>query len=536
MKSFTKQRIFLILIILLAFILRIYWLDRADMQGDETTYSFRAIGYQDFLDSEQQTTPVQWFNGQTPWWSKLSFHDAPPLVFIVQYIFFKIFGVSAFTARLPFVLFGTAAVYLLYLVIKKLFKAEGPALGGALLLAVLNYHVWISRVGYLEGILLFFILLSFYFLLRLSEQPKLINYCLVGLSLGLAFLCKYTMLFLLPAFLFYLIFFARKTLVNKNSLLIILIFLIIISPVIIFNVMVYQTRGHLDLQFSQLFKMDISQDWSLFTKGGGAKDYWQNFSGIFLSLKDSLGLVYFCLAALGLIYMIYCLYKNSERRKFYYLILFCLLFLILQFNFTGVSTRFLPIFTPFLIMLIVILLNGIYQKINKKIFKNLAILIFILLITYSAMEVIATHWLKNPTRLSNPTLRWENYGFRQLEEYFSKQDFDPAKTLVIYDGRLNWFCRLWYFLKQMYYNQGYNISIELFLTKINEEGEDYFLKKVKGLNQYYFLYARDTLMASDFQSDAGEKFKEFLTVENSYKPELIYRDNGQAAFEVYSFK
>ena len=60
------------------------------MVGDDALYSSRALGWLDYLGGGQ-TTPIQWFE-KIPWWGYLSFHDAPPLVFAVQRLFFAVFG------------------------------------------------------------------------------------------------------------------------------------------------------------------------------------------------------------------------------------------------------------------------------------------------------------------------------------------------------------------------------------------------------------------------------------------------------------
>src|SRR3989344_7590744 len=110
----------LVAILLLAAFLIFFRLDRVDLRTDDTIYSLRAWGYLDFLDSQLQTTPVMWFE-TIPWWAKLSFHDAPPLGFILQHWFFKFFGSATLVARLPFALAGLGSVYLLYLIGKKLY-------------------------------------------------------------------------------------------------------------------------------------------------------------------------------------------------------------------------------------------------------------------------------------------------------------------------------------------------------------------------------------------------------------------------------
>ena len=119
-----------------------------DIQTDDATYSFRAIGYLDYMDSQLQTTPIDWFE-KIPAWSKLSFHDAPPLVFAIQYSFFKLFGISTFVARLPFALAGLGSVILLYFIGQRLYN-EKVGLLASFLLTIFSYHTWASKVGYLE--------------------------------------------------------------------------------------------------------------------------------------------------------------------------------------------------------------------------------------------------------------------------------------------------------------------------------------------------------------------------------------------------
>ena len=82
----NKKFIFLVLILALAAILRFWNLAQPDLLTDDALYSVRALGWFDYLGGGQ-TTPVQWF-GYIPWWANLSFHDAPPTIFLIQKIFF----------------------------------------------------------------------------------------------------------------------------------------------------------------------------------------------------------------------------------------------------------------------------------------------------------------------------------------------------------------------------------------------------------------------------------------------------------------
>src|SRR3990167_4817079 len=105
MSSFiAKNRYYILAAIgLLAAFLIFFRLGRFDLRTDDVLYSLRSIGYIDFLDSNLQTSPFTWFE-KNPWWSRLSFHDAPPLVFFIQGLendkFFLWFGVFAGLALL----------------------------------------------------------------------------------------------------------------------------------------------------------------------------------------------------------------------------------------------------------------------------------------------------------------------------------------------------------------------------------------------------------------------------------------------------
>src|SRR3990167_9145720 len=122
-----KKILFTILII--ASVLRFWGLDNGDALSDEVLYAFRAIGMLDFDEAAEQTTPLEWWDTKAsggkyeiPWWTRLSFHDHPPLVFLIQHFFMRIFGEHAWALRLPSALFGIASVLLLYLIGKELYS------------------------------------------------------------------------------------------------------------------------------------------------------------------------------------------------------------------------------------------------------------------------------------------------------------------------------------------------------------------------------------------------------------------------------
>ena len=106
----------------------------------------------------------------------------------------KLFGNNEFGWRSSSALFGSASVLLIYLITKRLFKSEFLALSAAVLMAVDGLSLVMSRVALLDIFLMFFILLTFYFLLKE-------NYWLSGMAIGLGLSTKWSAVFLIPILL-----------------------------------------------------------------------------------------------------------------------------------------------------------------------------------------------------------------------------------------------------------------------------------------------------------------------------------------------
>lgn len=118
----------------------------------------------------------------------------PPLGKWLIGIGIKLFGNNEFGWRSSSALFGSASVLLIYLIAKRLFKSEFLALSAALLMAIDGLSLVMSRVALLDIFLMFFILLTFYFLLKE-------NYWLSGMAIGLGVSTKWSAAFLIPILL-----------------------------------------------------------------------------------------------------------------------------------------------------------------------------------------------------------------------------------------------------------------------------------------------------------------------------------------------
>ncbi len=115
----------------------------------------------------------------------------PPFYFWLIAISYKIFGISAFSARLFPALFGIFNAFLIYIIGKEIFKEKIYALIAALFF-VINWHVLrLTTIVRMESIITFFIFLNFYLLMKGKKY-----FILSGIPLGLGILTKGPLAFL----------------------------------------------------------------------------------------------------------------------------------------------------------------------------------------------------------------------------------------------------------------------------------------------------------------------------------------------------
>ena len=560
------------LILLLAFVLIFFRLTRPDMMSDDAHYSFRSIFYLDFLASQKQTVPLQWF-GEIPAWSKLSFHDAPPMVFFIQHAFFKTFGVNAFAAKLPFALAGMISLVLVFLFAKDLYS---PAAGlfAALFLTVNNYFIWISRVGYLEGITLCFIFASLYFLIK--SKPNVNYIFLSAVFLGFAFLSKYTSFYLIPFFLVY-IFWQRRDLItggHKYKLLAsAAVVLVMFAPVIIYNVMMFKTRGHFDMQFAALFGQSAA-DWPIIERQING-NFLSNLISIFKTLSDSFSLPAFAAFIAATIFLLYegIIFKIGAHS----VILLNLLFLTAIFVFIGSADRYLALYAPFFAIAAAYSADRILNYFKKlepvatraPIFKYIFLVGVFVFTVYQLIFAVNTNHLYKPfgkSGIAYSPIRIENAGFKQLDEYLdsllketkadpwamypefnklpkmverskklnSDSSLKSFSSLILYDLNMDWFGRTWVFEKRRLASNYLFFSFDE-LALISSVNKNYF-KEADAGSAYIILSAAknqsDSPMSESFSDKAGHT-ENYLKSQNITPIQIIRNPAGEEAFLVY---
>jgi 4-amino-4-deoxy-L-arabinose transferase-like glycosyltransferase len=560
--SFIKNhqgKIFLSLIIFLIIILRFVPISSGDMYSDNAINSFRAYGWFDSLGDSGQSTPFVWL-GYIPFWGILSFHDAPPIAFLIQYIFFGILGDSVVVARLPFVLAGIASIFLVYKFLKKILNSNTACLA-ALVYAVSSYNVYAGQAAFLEGIEEFFIVASVlfggYFLIK-EQKPKFL-YGWLPLAI-LAVLTKYTAIFLIPPILIYAYIY-RKDIRQKwkHAILSLIICIVLLSPVIIYNAEVYNLRGHFDAALSSMVGMH-PDDYSIISGRTLSMDIGYNIKGFFLTLMRNMSYPMFALFIACLLFLLWNIQK-SGLRSFESWILMNLLFMILLFGFAGAAVRFLTIAVPFLVIVIALGISRINQTLNSENYKYIFGIIIGLIISFEFIYAFNNNVLKESIgqvgwfHSSNKVL---NLGFNKLD-YFIRQTAIPnlpkrniirtkndtvfgnsdieGRSVVVFDDRILWFAQMWYFQKYFLYYRWPVISTSFLATSTNNGITLEALMNVSGKPLYFIYPINETVM--DSVREANNKIN-YIGPELAKKFDssvatmtIIRNENGIPVFKVY---
>ena len=119
----------------------------------------------------------------------------------------RFFGNEEFGWRFASAIFGTLSILLIYLIVNKLFNSEFLSITAALLMAFNGLNLVMSRVALLDIFLMFFILLSIYFLITN-------NLWLSGSAIGLAISIKWSAAFLIPLVILFVVIYNKVTFRN----------------------------------------------------------------------------------------------------------------------------------------------------------------------------------------------------------------------------------------------------------------------------------------------------------------------------------
>ena len=552
----------LISIGMIAFLLRIGNLAGPDIAGDDALYAMRSIGWVDYVAAtNRQSTPVSWF-AEKQWWQGLSFHDAPPLVFAVQWIFFKLGGDNPWAARLPFVLAGMLAILAIFLAGRQLAGAWA-GLASAAALGIMNYAVFASRTGVLDGFLVLWIALACFFFLKAERRP--INYLWWGAALGAGLLTKYTFVFVLPVFLFVMLLWRRPDFKKGVFCAGIALCFFLLTPVIIYNVEMFKTRGHPDAALSTLIGQHPSDFSGLTREFTRPPNPFAGFTDL-AQRNFSVGLL--MLLVISVVAMGYRVAKDKTRRPGYALVVLGAVAALLMLTFLGVADRFGMVLLPFIALLLGSGSIWIIERADRR--WRIAFKAFIAIVmVWEVVFAIQTQWLAEPIVRSGLLVAANRpifMGYHELDQYvenFYRKFPEPSpivifkddpqlatyqrtrietnlkshpngpfqKHLLVFDDRMRWFAWVWIFERRRLYDADPIHSIGQFIEKIETRGPVFYTSL--GLEDVTIIVAddhnREDAGAAD---DSRTLFVRNLEAETKSVDEIRDAD-GHALFKIF---
>jgi len=182
----NKNKLIICLILTFAFISRIFNLGGIkEMYFDEVYHAFTAK----VMMGTEAPKAWEWWNTPPEGFAYEWTH--PPLSKLGMVLGMKVFGQNSFGYRVPGAILGTAAIYLIYILSKKLFKDEVVGIISAAVFSLDGLPLVLSRIGMNDSYLLFFSLLSIIFFLKRNDT-------LSAISFGLAISSKWSAIWVAP--------------------------------------------------------------------------------------------------------------------------------------------------------------------------------------------------------------------------------------------------------------------------------------------------------------------------------------------------
>lgn len=296
----TKTFLFLLAIFLIALVLRLLAAYYTDIGTDEMIYTVLPLN---IISAGRLSTVEQ----------------APLYFYLVDIGYTLTGGLSLVSGRLPSIIFGSFAIFIIFLISQELFKNKSASLLSAFFFAISGYGLrWNQEM---DMTAFFFSLFSVYFLIKgmksgLTEKPAYLYTSIAFLAL--AVLVKPIVLLFAPAYILIIVwhgwehqngiifYHEGKVSLNKKLLKItffsLVLALILVSPVLIYNYLLYQDTGRTDYYFttlagigsSELYAGQEAESWSFTRLLGVGKETTANLFRLdaLLFLSGLVGMVF----------------------------------------------------------------------------------------------------------------------------------------------------------------------------------------------------------------------------------------------------
>lgn len=163
----------------------------------------------------------------------------PPLFMYLLVPSVAVFGLTETALRIPSAIAGILTVWIIFLLVRDLFRNDKPGLVAGFFMAISPWHVYYSRLGWESNVGLMFFALGIWLFIKGVEKGKWLSVC--ALSFGLAGLSYHSFKLLVPLMVISLIIIFRKQLksVRRVSIIsalgVVLVFVLILGYGFIFS-------------------------------------------------------------------------------------------------------------------------------------------------------------------------------------------------------------------------------------------------------------------------------------------------------------
>jgi hypothetical protein len=419
-----------------------------------------------------------WTYALFPDWSHF---DHPPMVGIMIQLFtLNLTFISEFFIRLSSLILSSMSIILLFYLVKRIYSLQTAYISTFLFTASVYFNVISGWFILPDGPQMFFVILSLYFgvpaVMAVNPSKKdFYNIILFGLFVGLAFLSKYHSLFLWFGFGLYVIFYNRQWLRIPSFYLSLLITLILMIPVIYWNI----NHNFISFTFhsSRIGLFGCPIDLTSFMQFNLGQIFYQN----------PILFIIFILTIISILRK-----KSSTMAKTDKLLLCLSLPMILTFTLFSLFKSTFPHWSgPAFIGLIILSSNWLSEKmitnrgtvLTTLISANLLIVITLMLapVQINSGLIYYLHKGTDPTRVGENDFTLDMYGWKQsgikFQQFLKKEGIkeEDHKRVKIISNK-------WFPAAHLDFYIAHPLNIDLLVSgNVGEAHEYYWINQIRGI-------------------------------------------------------
>jgi hypothetical protein len=303
--------------------------DTIYLQGDMPRYLMNGVYFYDFIKDFPISNIIDYTYKYFARYPALSLGHHPFLLGIAEIPFYATFGISIFSARLTVVCFMLIAGTIWFKLIKSIYD-DNIAFISSLLFVTTPYIVKFSRIVMSEIFSLSFIILTIYIFFKYYKSDKNRHAYTFSVLLILSICARYTAVFMIPIFLYYLVLQKNlKKLINKNMIVIYILITLAIFPIILIVLKFSQTNVQWVIHNNIFSRLEFSKIThhlkSLWSYHLTLPVLIMSLCSIFVSIyKRDTRVTFFLLWIAGFYIQITCTPAQDYRYSIYWIPAFCL--------------------------------------------------------------------------------------------------------------------------------------------------------------------------------------------------------------------